>query len=188
MATTARPTAAVAAAAARRDDPVAAEQAVRARIGHLPLDFEAMALLSNLHRVAAAVRRHFETHVLRDAHLSWTGFTVLWSLWIWGRMESRHLAAEANVAKATLTGVVDTLDKHGLVERRRDGRDRRQVSVGLTELGERTISELFPVFNRHETAIAHVVGDPDEIATTIRVLRRMLRAVTDPPATPEATT
>jgi len=41
------------------------------------------------------VRNHFEQSVLRDVDLSWTGFVVLWVVWIWGDIETRHVAEES---------------------------------------------------------------------------------------------
>ena len=166
------------------DDLVEAEQDVRARLGHLPLDFEAMALVSNLHRAANAVRRHMEVQVLGAVQLSWTAFLVLWVLWIWGEMETRHLAAEANVTKGTLSGVVDTLQRRGLVQRRRHEGDRRQVSVALTAEGEALISEVFPRFNAQERVIADLLTDADRDAA-VHALRHLVAALsTDgtPPA------
>lgn len=43
-----------------------------------------------------------------------------------------------------VTMVVDNLEKRGLVERRREGEDRRFVKVHLTEEGHRLIREMFP--------------------------------------------
>ena len=39
---------------------------------------------------------------------------------------------------------VDNLEKRGLVERRRDGDDRRIVTVHLTKVGEKLVREVFP--------------------------------------------
>ncbi|MCF8033587.1 MAG: MarR family transcriptional regulator [Desulfarculaceae bacterium] len=46
------------------------------------------------------------------------------------------LAKEMFLSQATITGVLDRLEKRGLVERRRDQKDRRRVSIHLTAQGE----------------------------------------------------
>ncbi|HEY3955550.1 MAG TPA: hypothetical protein VGM53_19430 [Streptosporangiaceae bacterium] len=88
-------------------DLVQAERDIRARIGGQPLDFAAMAAVSNIYRAANVVRNRMERDVLADEDLSWAAFTVLW---IWGEQQTRHLAVEAGVTKGTLTGVLKTLE------------------------------------------------------------------------------
>jgi MarR family transcriptional regulator, organic hydroperoxide resistance regulator len=140
----------------RLDDLIAAERDIVERLGSLDIDvdYDALAVVSNIYRVAAIVRRHMEQEVLAAERLSWTAFTTLWVLWIWGEMESRHLAGEANVTKGTLTGVLDTLEGRGLITRRRRTRDRRLVMVSLTDEGEELIARLYPAFNAAEVEVA----------------------------------
>ena len=47
----------------------------------------------------------------------------------------RELARRTWVNPATITGIVDTLERDGLVQRRRDAADRRQVRLSLTPRG-----------------------------------------------------
>ena len=47
------------------------------------------------------------------------------------------------MSKATLTGVVGTLEGRGLVARRRHAQDGRLVIVGLTPTGRRMIRRLY---------------------------------------------
>ena len=162
----------------RLDDLIEAERDIVARLGDLPVDFEALSLVSNLYRAAAAIRREMEQTVLIEARLSWTAFVTLWVLWIWGEMETRHLAAEANVTKGTLTGVVDTLEKRGLVERRRGEGDRRLVTVRLTEDGQQLITEVFPRFNAQERRVADLVTPRQRRAMTSG-LRQIIRGLSN---------
>jgi MarR family transcriptional regulator, organic hydroperoxide resistance regulator len=158
-------------------DLTAAEQAVQARVGELhDVDFTAMAAVANVYRVASAVRNHMERHVLADDELSWTGFTMLFVLWVWGEQESRHLAAECGVSKATLTGVMSTLGERGLVGRRAHPTDRRLVLVELTDTGHKLIRELFPRFNEQEAFVTRRLDDPAR-RTLAHALREMLRAL-----------
>jgi MarR family transcriptional regulator, organic hydroperoxide resistance regulator len=158
----------------RLDDLIQVERDMLARVGDLPLDLDALVLVSNLHRAVAAIRREFEKTVLAEVRLSWTAFTVMWVLWVWGETETRELAHEANVTKGTLTGVLDTLEKRGLVERRRRARDRRLVAVKLTDPGEILIADVFPRFNREEQRVADLLTDEQREAMDDG-LRRILR-------------
>jgi MarR family transcriptional regulator, organic hydroperoxide resistance regulator len=158
----------------RYDELLPAERKVVEKLGHLPLDFRAMAAVSNLFRAAAAIRRKMESEVLAADRLSWTSFVVLWVLWVWGEMESRDLAAAVGISRPTSTGVVTTLEGRGLVRRRRSTADGRMVRVSLTSKGRAKIGDLFPRFNSEEIAVtAHLSAeDQDRLAS---MLRSMLR-------------
>jgi len=158
------------------DDLLPAERKVVEELGHLPLDFRAMAAVSNLFRASAAIRRHMEAKVLADDRLSWTSFVALWVLWVWGEMESRDLAAAVGISRPTSTGVVTTLEGRGWVKRSKTAEDGRLVRVSLTPAGRRKIERLFPRFNAEEIAVtAHL--DPEQQEQLARMLRSMLRTV-----------
>ena len=146
------------------------ERQVADRLGDLTLDFEAMAVVSNLFRAANAVRNHLERTVLAPADLTWTAFVVMWVVWIWDRVETRTIAAEGGFSKATLSGVLTTLEGRGLVERSRSEVDGRLVDVSLTPAGEKLMRALFPKFNAEERAITRHVEDLGSAAAMLRAL------------------
>ncbi|MBH0010017.1 MULTISPECIES: MarR family winged helix-turn-helix transcriptional regulator [unclassified Salinibacterium] len=148
------------------------ERQVQARVGGLPLDYSAMAVASNLFRAANAVRNHFERTVLSEHNLSWTAFVVLWVTWIWEPIETRQIALEGGFSKATLTGVLTTLERRGWLTRERSETDGRLVVVKLTDRGRELMTELFPAFNLQEQAVTGPV-DPskrEELAEMLRVI------------------
>lgn len=149
------------------------ESAVHERLGNLDLDFEAMNAVSNLHRAASTVRNHFEQNVLKGAGLTWTAFVALWVIWIWKSMESRNVAEEVGVNKATLTGVVKNLESRGLVSRRVPAEDRRRVFLELTPQGEALMTELFPAINRTEQRVVASLSK-DEVTRLGALLRTVL--------------
>src|SRR5689334_9723984 len=88
-------------------DPAAkpfAEILAERQVAGLSVDLQAMAAVSNIHRVATQIRNHLEQGVLRDSGLTWTGFVALWVLWIWGETQTRYLAEEVGVSRSTLSG------------------------------------------------------------------------------------
>ncbi len=149
------------------------ERQVGARLGELPIDYAAMAVASNLFRAANAVRNHFERTVLSENNLSWTAFVVLWVVWIWEPIETRQIAVEGGFSKATLTGVLSTLEGRGWLTRTRSTTDGRLVEVMLTDAGRALMTELFPAFNQQEKHIASPI-DP----ARREELAEMLRAIT----------
>ena len=55
-----------------------------------------------------------------------------------------ELAEAAGVTRATMTGLIDTLERDGLVKREPDPNDRRMMSVVLTTKGEKFLHNFLP--------------------------------------------
>ena len=124
------------------------ERAMRNRVEALELDFEAAHAVSSIYRAANAVRAHVTNEVLRPYDLTWTGFVVLWVVWIAERLETRRAAEAAAISKATLTGVVKTLETRGWIEKRGRLDDRRLVELSLTPAGIALMEEVYPQVQR----------------------------------------
>ena len=139
-------------------------------------DFASMAAVANVFRVASTARSHLERTVLADVGLSFSAFTVMWVLWVWGEMETRELAIDAGITKGTLTGVVGTLERRELVVRRRGSADGRLVRVATTPAGDALMTSLFARFNEGETRIVAALDD-DEARQLAQLLRKVLRSM-----------
>ncbi|MBA5778498.1 winged helix-turn-helix transcriptional regulator [Stappia sp. F7233] len=64
-----------------------------------------------------------------------------------GPVTSKRLAEEASLSPATLVTILDKLEGKGLVERRRDSRDRRAVYSRLTAAGETALNGAPPLLH-----------------------------------------
>jgi DNA-binding MarR family transcriptional regulator len=148
------------------------ETAVAEMLSGMSVDMESMAAVQNIYRAANAVRKRLESSVLAPHDLTWTGWVVLWVVWIWGDIETRHVAAEAGISKGTLTGVIGTLEKRGLLKRRTHPDDARRVLVSLTAKGRKLMVVLFPKFNEEESYVTHTLSSPEK-ATLARTLRKV---------------
>jgi MarR family transcriptional regulator, organic hydroperoxide resistance regulator len=107
-------------------------------------DTAAFAVVEALHRAASAVRHHVEVAVLRQADLSWTGFSVLSVVWTHRSVETRTAAAMVGISRGTLTGVVRTLEGKGLIRRVPHSTDGRLVLLEPTAAGRRLAKRLAP--------------------------------------------
>lgn len=154
------------------------ENAVSSRLAGMTLDFEAMAVASNLFRAANAVRNHLERTVLQPHDLTWTAFVVLWVTWIWEPIETRQIAEEGGFSKATLSGVLTTLEGRGLVTRERSPEDGRLVLVRLTPTGRRLMKKLFPEFNTQERVVVSAIPR-EQLPDAADMLRRLCTATGD---------
>lgn len=152
------------------------ERDVTAAFAGQAFDFGALLAVSNVFRAATAVRHHMERHVLRDHQLSWSAFVVLFVLRVWGARQPHELAAEAGVTPGTLTGVLSTLERRGLAERRSHPTDGRRLSVRPTRAGKRVVDAIMPVFNAHESRLTAGLTDADRTTLTA-LLRSILRTV-----------
>jgi DNA-binding MarR family transcriptional regulator len=161
-----------------------AERDIRARLGDRPFDFEALLAVSNIYRAANAVRNRMERDVLAPVGLSWGGFTILFVLWVWGDRETGKLAEDCGLAKGTLTGMLTTLEKTGLVERSRHPDDGRRVQVTLLADGRELIETVFPEFNRYEAKFTAEL-DAEERRELASLLRRVTATADGVPLIPE---
>ncbi len=156
-----------------------AESDIRSRLEGQPVDLEVERAVSNIYRAATVVSRTAEREVLTEEGLSWSGFAVLWVLWVWGEMDSSRLAAELGLTLGTLTGVRKGLETQGLVKIRRTNRDRRRMHTSLTPEGEEVIQRVFPRFNQRAGAMLGGLTGPQ-----INELATLLQAVIVQPNTP----
>jgi DNA-binding MarR family transcriptional regulator len=74
--------------------------------------------------------------------LSLVHLNVLTDLETEGPLSMKRLAEVMDVSDASATGIVDRMEKRGLVERRHDTADRRVVLVHPTEAGAGVFSEM----------------------------------------------
>ena len=87
-----------------------------------------------------------------------------------------ELAEAAGVTRATMTGLVDTLERDGFVKRQPDPDDRRMMSVRLTARGEKFLHQFLP---GHFKAIGAIMAplSESERKTLVRLLGKIqLRA------------
>lgn len=138
------------------------ERQVSTLLKGMNIDFKAMAVVSNLFRAASAVRNHLEREILSRHGLSWTGFVVLWVVWIWESIETRTIAEEVGTSKASLTGVLKTLERDGLIIKKQSKIDRRLVLVTLTSDGRRMMKKIFPEFNKEEIFLASFIKPAEQ--------------------------
>jgi DNA-binding MarR family transcriptional regulator len=85
-----------------------------------------------------------------------------------------ELADMSGVTRATMTGLIDTLERDGLVKRVPDPVDRRMMSVRLTERGHRVLQRVLPGHFRNMARIMSPLSD-GERKTLVRLLTKVMR-------------
>lgn len=114
----------------------------------------------------------------RNTHpdLTESQFGTLESLYHLGPMSQTEICSKLLKSSGNTTLVVDNLEKHGLVQRRRDEQDRRVVVVELTEEGRTLIASLFP---EHAVAVCEelAVLSPEEQHQLGELCRKLGKAL-----------
>ncbi len=115
-------------------------------------------------------------------HLSRGRFAVLMQLLNKSEQTSRprtpaELAEATGVTRATMTGLIDTLERDGLVRREHAPDDRRMMLVHLTERGREALLEVLPGRFQH---MASFMGPLSE--TERRTLVQLLGKILEPGA------
>jgi len=88
-----------------------------------------------------------------------------------------ELADEAGVTRATMTGLIDTLEKDDLVVRESDPSDRRTVLVRLTAKGQAFLDQILPDYFRRVSAIMQPLDD-EERRQFVTLLQKIQRGLT----------
>lgn len=122
------------------------------------IDITALAAVSNLQIAALNVRNQLERAVLDQHGLTWSGFVTLWVVWIWKNPEARQVASESGLAKATLSGVLNTLESSKLIARKQSKDDKRIILVSLTAKGTKLIEKVMPEVSATAKEITQHVG------------------------------
>ncbi|CAH0249784.1 Transcriptional repressor MprA [Rhodococcoides fascians] len=140
------------------------------------VDPVAMRLVLELHRVTGAVVYDLESSVHRPSGWTWSGFRVLFVLWLVGPSESKRIAELAGISRSATSALVKTLIKDGLVEAERSITDGRALTVSLTESGHSAITDTFAAHNRREQLWADALtGEERQILTGL--LQKLATAI-----------
>lgn len=93
-----------------------------------------------------------------------------------------ELAEMAGVTRATMTGLIDTLERDGFVKREPDPSDRRMMSVNLTPSGEAFLAKFLPEHFRRTAALMARLTEAER-KTLVHLLGKVLQGTTGVAAT-----
>lgn len=122
----------------------------------------------------------YAEHNLAEHGISPGRFGVLMLLWgncqnpganLQG-MTPAELANQSNVTRATMTGLIDILERDGFVKRAADAEDRRMMRVALTERAEKFLKNLLPGHFRRMAALMAPLSQ-SERKTLVQLLSKI---------------
>jgi DNA-binding MarR family transcriptional regulator len=125
-----------------------------------------------------------EVHAAFDAQFERFGlsagkFTILMQLYTAQRgLPPSEFANRANVTRATITGLLDRLEREGLVERHNHPSDRRMLTVHLTTKGKALIESVLPGhFCRTQQLMAGLTATEQQ--TFVKLLGKLKSGATE---------
>ena len=90
------------------------------------------------------------------------------------RVTSKELGERILLDSATLTGILDRLEKAGLIERLQHPTDRRSIIVGLTAEGRKVSHETYKEIERANRIFLQILDEAEQ-----KEFRAMLKRVRD---------
>lgn len=126
-----------------------------------------------LYAAARDVVKHYKPF-LDDLGITYTQYITLMVLWEVGEAPIKELGARLHLDSGTLTPLCKKMEAKGLVTRRRDANDERNVIVSLTDAG-RALEE-------KAADVPHKMGacinlSPDEFKELYRLLYKTIESL-----------
>jgi DNA-binding MarR family transcriptional regulator len=141
------------------------------------IDGPSVAFTLLLNRMSATHQHLCERLVHRPHGWTYSGFRVMFMIWLLEPVEARDLARWAGVSRQTTSTVLGTLESAGLITRKQTSTtDRRLVSVRLTSTGRRAIEEAIGEQNELEQVWFGALDEQEQrllLSLLDRVLGRM---------------
>lgn len=123
--------------------------------------------------LAGAVRSAVESLVAHEGLPSMAAFNVLSVLaGDPAPLRPSTIAERMLVTRPTVTGLLESLERRGLVRRSHDPTDGRSRSVELTPAARRIVDRLVPAMHRFERDLMTVLSD-DELASLLDYVARL---------------
>ena len=118
--------------------------------------------------------------LLRPLGVSAAGGLVLGILRDHGTMPPSEVGERLQVTRATVTGVVDSLERRGFVRRSANPADRRSLLLEITPEGLDVVRDLRTLVHRNERTWMAVLSEP-ELQVYIDLLHRIQDSVASAP-------
>jgi len=110
---------------------------------------------------------------IRSLGLTGSQFDVIATLGDTRGMTCKELSEQTLVTKGTLTGVLDRLEKKGLIERVPSREDRRSTIIRLTPKGDTRFRKVFPAHINYMKPHIERALTPTEVTQLHKLLLRL---------------
>lgn len=140
---------------------------------------DAIEMVTDLTRLQARLVQDFERHVHRPLGLTWAGFRILNSLWVFGPVPQQQIGRVSGSSRASISSALGTLEDRGLVRRTTIEGDRRQLCVELTAEGLAVLRRAIDGQTRRERAWTAILSD-QQLGNLVQLHRVLVNQETPP--------
>jgi DNA-binding MarR family transcriptional regulator len=140
---------------------------------HIPFSDNPVSNVFLLAKRAFKAMDGFQRKILAELDLTSAQFSILSHLWEKDQIPFKELAARCFCTRPTVTGIVDSLEKKGLVKRTNNSQDRRSLLVELTPEGhnlELKAPKLDKMFSKRYSSM-----NSDDLAKLEELLKKFLQ-------------
>jgi DNA-binding MarR family transcriptional regulator len=136
-------------------------------------DIDATRTLLTLNRASDLITYDLESSIHRPQGSSWSGFRLLYVIWLAGPMEASKAARLTNMSRAAVSNLITTLVNRGMLVRTADPDDRRAITLSLSDEGLATTERIYRKQNERESEWASALT-PAERDVLVHLLEKML--------------
>lgn len=141
------------------------------------IDTKSNTLLLFLNRTSAGFTEELELKVHKPLGLTWSGYRLLFVLWIAGDLEPARVAELTFTSRASVSSLSTTFINKGFVGRRPSKTDGRSVLLSLTEEGERLVREAFEAQDRVQHELMSVLTDAEQEILQVLLSKMMIAGI-----------
>jgi len=122
--------------------------------------------------------KNFVAHEYEDYDITGTQGVLMGILSFCGQMKISELSKRMGLSNSTVSGIIDRLERQGLVERKRSEEDRRVVYVDITPVVKEAFEERFNEIERKLNIALGKASDQDlsKIVEGLEILKKILES------------
>lgn len=139
------------------------------------VDADVNNLVLFLNRASGHLTSALESEVHKPQGLSWSGYRLLFVLWIAGDLEPHRAAMLTNSSRASVSSLSAAFSEEGLVDRRPSSTDGRSVVLSLTDKGRQKVRAAFLAQDKAQRKWLSVLTDTEQ-----EILRMLLAKMMEP--------
>jgi DNA-binding MarR family transcriptional regulator len=118
-----------------------------------------------------------DLYFVKKVGISYAEYNCLIQFFDADTINMKELAARLDITPAGVTRIVGSLDRRGIVHRRIDRNDRREIKVVLTRKGKRIVRDIHQAsLDLHSEIISHI--GPKDRDSIIQGIEQLTNAVT----------
>lgn len=134
-------------------------------------------LISQIHQISQRIWNS----ILKNYHLqdlSGARGRIIFSLWNTDNIPIKELVKKTSLDKATLTGIIDRLERDGFIIRSHNPQDKREIIISRTGKDE-IFKTKIPAASDEQNALFYKDFSQEEIFTFEKMLKKILKNCKD---------